>query len=106
MHAPCSEQSHNEPEIHVNASLPQTIRWNPTATAQTSLDFKSLLKNWSIDTVKYSYNRIIFVATPSNSNNVTLVKVVASSSVAIPLCNDFLCCSNNHGYCHVMKHCD
>jgi hypothetical protein len=74
MHAPCSEQSHNEPEIHVNASLPQTIRWNPTATAQTSLDFKSLLENWSIDTVKYNYNRIIFVATPSNSNNVTLVK--------------------------------
>jgi hypothetical protein len=33
-----------------------------------------LLENRSIATVKYGYNRVISVATPSNSNNVTLVK--------------------------------
>jgi hypothetical protein len=39
--------------------------------------------------VKYGYNRIIFVAIPPNSNNVTLVKSGTSSSVAIALCNSF-----------------
>jgi hypothetical protein len=34
----------------------------------------SLLENWSFTTVKYGCNRAIFVATPSNSNNMTLVK--------------------------------
>jgi hypothetical protein len=41
---------------------------------QTGAFSSSLLENWSITTVKYGYNKIIFVAIPSNSNNVTLVK--------------------------------
>jgi hypothetical protein len=37
-------------------------------------DNHSLLENRSIVTVKYGCNRVIFVAIPSNNNNVTLVK--------------------------------
>jgi hypothetical protein len=35
----------------------------------------ALLENWSIATVKYGCNMSIFVAIPSNNNNVTLVKI-------------------------------
>jgi hypothetical protein len=62
-----------------------------------------LLENQSIFMVKYGCNRVIFIAIPSNSNNVVLVK---SSTIAVTLYNGLLCCCNNHVYCHVMKHCD
>jgi hypothetical protein len=34
----------------------------------------AVLENWSIATVKFGSNKAIFVAIPSNSNHVTLVK--------------------------------
>jgi hypothetical protein len=37
--------------------------------------YRTLLKNWSIATVKYGCNRVRFVAIPSNTTNVTLVEI-------------------------------
>jgi hypothetical protein len=65
---------------------------------------ETLLENWSISAVKYSSNRVMFVAISVVATMWLWLKAVASSSVAITLYNGFLCCCNNHGYCQVMKH--
>jgi hypothetical protein len=51
--------------------------WQEDKWCIATQSYYTLLENRSITTMKYGCNRDIFVAIPSNSNKVTLVKSVS-----------------------------
>jgi hypothetical protein len=92
-----------EKGFRLSTSKMEYMKCDFSATTQEEGDVRldGLLPRWNMVAIKPYLLQYIPIATMW-----LLLKVVAIYSVAIALCNGFLCCCNNYGYRYVMKHCD